>query len=143
MGLAVTTCPGLTFWPPSTMTRSPSFKPFATVIRLPWAWPDLHPPGLHLLLRPDDQDEGTGLIDLQGGLRDHQSLFRRLFLDHDLGELAGHQHAVRIRELRPHRDRVRPGSTFTSRKLNLPVLPYIDPSASRSFTASSPPFPAA
>ena len=39
MGLAVTTCPGLTFCPPSTMTRSPSFKPFATVILLPWAWP--------------------------------------------------------------------------------------------------------
>ena len=79
-----------------------------------------HPPGLHLLLRIDDQDVGPSLIDLHGGLRDHQRLFRLLALRSDLGELAGHQHAVRIRELRPHRDRVGPRSTFTSRKLNLP-----------------------
>ena len=68
-----------------------------------------HPSQLDLLRLVDHQDIAASLIELDGGLRNHQRRSRRAPFHDDADDPTGDQKTLRVRHLRPHRDSVRGG----------------------------------
>src|SRR3984893_655661 len=68
-----------------------------------------HAAQLDLLRLVDHQDIAAGLIELDGGLRNHQRRSRCAPFRDDADDPTGDQKTLRVRHLRPHRDSVRGG----------------------------------
>ena len=109
MTVACTTWPGLTFWTPSVTTRSPACSPFLITSSMPDGDSGLYPPHLDLVLGIHHQDEGAGLVDLDGHLRHHQRRLRLVGFDHGRDQLPIDQQALGIGKTGPHFDRVGAG----------------------------------
>ena len=107
--VAATTWPGRTFWMPSTMTSSPSLRPLVTTMSRALLDAGRDAPQLDLLRVVDHEHVAAGLIELDGGLRNDQRRSRRAPFHRDADDPTGDQKTVRVRQLRPHRHRIRRG----------------------------------